>query len=592
VGIQKEQHKLPTKYEHESPKGELIKGIPGRPAELLGIPNHLGIQPRIIVPKRFCEALTMHTHEDIHHQNHQKVTHILKPLYYWPGMDRDIERFISACETCRRGTVRRRHLKMIFDPHAPSAKALPRQHYGLDFYGVHKGEVLVIIDLFSREVILEHVATRSQLNVAAVVLKHIILSRGVPMSLRTDNAPELMRGAVEVICQFLNIEQITTGGHSPRGNAICERVNQIIGAMIRKLSDHEYKSLGTLYLPSFQFAINTTFNSAIGCTPFEAGHGLMATTITQARARLNNVTPIDVGGYEHEVDEDIDEFFDKDSLKMQLELAVRMAEVARSVSEWHRRMTAEKLNQSGQPVDMSRYPVGTKVFFYKPPSKQEADSKGRKAKHIDHYIGPARITEHIGTRSVQLEMDGHNGRNITYKRDIGMLLLKKPKANDPDPTIPLRAVIGTQIHTAAVREATPVEVGEHIIIKDGPLATSWYCAEVSRIERNWIEVNYYTTITPSIVNYDTAELRQRQANLKEATFLRTWVLRNSGGFPTTIPPRSNRDRAERLWRGRIPTEHLDEHILIRGVGLNARGKLDRVTREIASQLDIPHHCEA
>jgi hypothetical protein len=57
----------------------------------------------------------------------------------------------------------------------------------------------------------------------------------------------------------------------------------------------------------------------------------MATTITQARARLNNVTLIDEGGYEHSVDEDIDDFFDKDSLKLQLELAVRMAEVARSV---------------------------------------------------------------------------------------------------------------------------------------------------------------------------------------------------------------------------------------------------------------------
>ena len=39
-------------------------------------------------------------------------------------------------------------------------------------------------------------------------------------------------------------------------------------------------------------------------------------------------------------------------------------------------------------------------------------------------------------------------------------------------------------------------------------------------------------------------------------------------------------------------EHLDEQILIRGVGLNARGKLDSVTRETASQLNIPHHCEA
>ena len=39
----------------------------------------------------------------------------------------------------------------------------------------------------------------------------------------------------------------------------------------------------------------------------------MAATITQARARFKGVTPIDEGGYEHEVDEDIDEFFDKDS---------------------------------------------------------------------------------------------------------------------------------------------------------------------------------------------------------------------------------------------------------------------------------------
>ena len=591
-GIQLNHDNLPAKYSHEPPKGELIANIPGRPGNLLGIPNHLGARPRIIVPRQYAEALTMRTHDDIHHQNHQKVAHILKPLYYWPGMDRDIERFISGCETCKRSTIRRRHLKTIFDPEAPSAKSMPRQHYGLDFYGVYKGEILVVIDLFSREVIIEHVSSRSQLHVAAVLLKHVILSRGVPISFRTDNAPELMRGAVEIICQFLNIEQITTGGHSPRGNAICERVNQTIGSMIRKLSDHEYKNLSTLYLPSFQFAINTTFNSAIGCTPFEAGHGLMATTITQARARLSNVTPMDGGGYEHSVDEDIDEFFDKDSLKLQLEMAVRMAEVARSVSEWHRRMTAEKLNQSGQPVDMTKFPIGTSVFFYKPPSKQEADSKGRRVKHIDHFVGPAKVTKHIGTRSVQLEMEETNGRNITYKRDIGMLLLRKPRVGDDDPTIPLRPVIGTQSHSNTLRNASPLQVGEHIILRDGPLATTWYCAEISRIEKNWTEVNYYTTVTPALDDYGAAGIAARLARLKEATFLRTWVLKNSGGFPTTTAPSNDRDRIERLWRGRIPTEHLDEHIIIRDVGLNARGKLDQITRELAAALDIPHHCGA
>jgi hypothetical protein len=238
---------------------------------------------------------------------------------------------------------------------------------------------------------------------------------------------------------------------------------------------------------------------------------------------------------------------------------------------------------------MTKYPVGTKVFFYKPPSKQESDNKGRRAKHIDHYVGPARVTKHIGTRSVQLEMEEDNGRDITYKRDIGMLLLKKPRRTDVDPTIPQRAVIGTQAHPGT---NTPLQVGEHVIIKDGPLATTWYCAEISRIERQWIEVNYYTTVTPALDNYEVAGKHLKISRLKDATFLRTWVLRNSGGFPTTTAPKNDRDQVERLWRGRIPIEHIDDHLIIRDIGLSARGKLDRITREIASELNIPHHCGA
>jgi hypothetical protein len=109
---------------------------------------------------------------------------------------------------------------------------------------------------------------------------------------------------------------------------------------------------------------------------------------------------------------------------------------------------------------------------------------------------------------------------------------------------------------------------------------------------NWTEVNYYTTITPSLENYTTASRQSRLARLKDTTFLRTWVLRSSGGLPTTVAPSSDRDRVERLWRGRIPTEHLDDHILVRDIGLNARGKLDRITREIAAGLNIPHNCGA
>jgi hypothetical protein len=66
--------------------------------------------------------------------------------------------------------------------------------------------------------------------------------------------------------------------------------------MIRKLNDQEYKHLGTRALPAFQFALNTTFNSAIGCTPFEAGHGLAATTIAQARMQATRESTSAEGG--------------------------------------------------------------------------------------------------------------------------------------------------------------------------------------------------------------------------------------------------------------------------------------------------------
>ena len=36
-------------------------------------------------------------------------------------------------------------------------------------------------------------------------------------------------------------------------------------------------------------------------------------------------------------------------------------------------------------------------------------------------------------------------------------------------------------------------------------------------------------------------------------------------------------------------EDVDKHILVRGLGLSAQGKLDSETVRIAAHLDVPHH---
>ncbi len=97
--------------------------------------------------------------------------------------------------------------------------------------------------------------------------------------------------------------------------------------------------------------------------------------------------------------EDVDVDFDKRDIKLLMELAMRMTDSVRTTSEWHRRMTSEKLAQNGHKISYCALIPGAKVCFYKPPSQADTQVRGRKAKHLDHYIGPAIIVRQVGSRS-------------------------------------------------------------------------------------------------------------------------------------------------------------------------------------------------
>jgi hypothetical protein len=79
-------------------------------------------------------------------------------------MDRDIERICKSCSPCQTGKMRREKIKSEFDALGPQSKAGPRQHYGMDFYGLMKGEVLVIVNLFTRETILQWLPSRRSIG--------------------------------------------------------------------------------------------------------------------------------------------------------------------------------------------------------------------------------------------------------------------------------------------------------------------------------------------------------------------------------------------------------------------------------------------
>jgi hypothetical protein len=89
-------------------------------------------------------------------------------------------------------------------------------------------------------------------------------------------------------------------------------------------------------------------------------------------------------------------------------------------------MTHEGLNQKGQRYNLDHFVNGAKVFFYRPPSALdrppsalEVEKKTRKAKHIDHYVGPATIIKRIGSRSFQISyVNPTTGATQLLQRDV------------------------------------------------------------------------------------------------------------------------------------------------------------------------------
>jgi transposase InsO family protein len=536
---------------------------------------------RILVPACQRVALTKTEHETMLHQDGRRVHYELSRKYYWPKMAEEIKSICKACAKCQNGKIRKQHLSAEFEQAQKEDIPLPRQAYGIDFYGHAHGEILVAIDLCTREVSLWFLQDRKQDKVAKSLLSGLIFQKGVPLVFRNDEAPEFVQGVVHSMNQYLGIKQITTGGYNPRSNAVVERFMQHLTACLTKCDDSQYKNIKD-YLPAIAFAHNTAFNSAINCSPFEAGHGLRARTITEARAspRLQIIT--DRG----KILQEPDSKWESSIFLKICKLAERLAEEAQSQSQWHKRMNAYNLNQSGRQISEEPFQTGTRVYFYRPPSQQEVLKTGRKVKHLMHYRGPATVTKLIPGRRRQYEIE-FQGK--TYKRDVGMLVPEQTISDIDvttlDPTKSQQETTKPQLHT----KGETLHEDKLIICRTDKTDTEWCLAEVSKIYTDEIELTYYTTPAPQAHNYANATKEQRQDNLKNTRFRKTWYLssgKNIGKATVKAPFPKNPEL--RLWTGKIPVPEVNDLVLATNIILNPQGYMDNASIDVVSQLPLGH----
>ena len=481
--------------------------------------------PRIYVPIQRRRHLYEFAHNAKNHMGAAITYSELKKSYYWPTMRKDVHTWYSECGRCNLLKAKRNLT------HASSrgiSGEAPRKRWAMDFHGVgtegRKANILGAIDLDSLHVELALFAHRTAKNVKTFVRDRILLTHGTPKSLHSDHAREFVGMAMTDLARTFKYLNTSTGGYCPTGNSTIESFWQYFNVCLRNLSDAEYENVED-HLQNIAWVWNTTVRSSTTARPFEVMTGTSPVTITDSLVLpppTNNTL----------------------NMSNIRESSAAYAQIAREHGDFMRARRAMVLNKRGRVLKALK--VNDYVKIYVPPSHAEAVRRRRKAKHICQWRGPLKITEKLSNTTFKLS--SHLNPSKTFKRHL--MNVRKWLGPLPDPQ--------TASTDAMMPMTSDIEPGQFVFARDSDSSNMLYLARVASVDDLGVEVHAWGTSSKNHI-----ESQYRPVMILE-----------SNSLPTTRPRRA----ACQPWSWQVPTDAIEDLILLRPVDVTASGKLDAATR--------------
>jgi transposase InsO family protein len=496
--------------------------------------------PRILVPESKRELLVRRTHEAMFHLGSAKVNLALQQSYYWPTMASDCRKFLSDCPGCELEKARRNEAHAMF---SASPTTAPRSRLCMDFQGqgiAESGhcEALAIIDAAARYVVVIPLLDRSATNFIPRFLDEVVFKQGAPDILHSDAAQEFLSEALELMTTAAAIETTTTLGHNAAGNSLVEVFWRYWNRCMRILPDDLYMKWPEL-AARICFAYNTAPHSALGnISPFEIYHGVPA-----RNPFAPAIPPADVDAAMPQVDL-------RDPAAYAASVATSVSaftSMARAHSDFERKTTAERLNETGRP---RTFEIGDRVKVYVPPTHEQMLATGRRAKHLLAWRGPCEVIEKLSSTTFAM-------REISTRRRFERALVN---------ILPCKATTAPKPPSFDPAYSDPLTVDEFVAVRDEPDGP-FYIALVKSVTATAVAVHYYGPVNPE---------------LPKAKFLPCWHLPNNDLMrrqllqpPNHIP-----------YSGELEIASLDVLLVARGLLMTASNRLRvKSQRLITPMLD-------
>jgi hypothetical protein len=211
------------------------------------------------------------------HPGTNKMYQDLKKNFCWTRMKREIAKYVSECDTCRR--IKADHLRPTGNLQPLSIPEWKWENICMDFImglprtSCGNNSIWVIMDHLTKSAHFIPIATTYRVGqYAELYISHIVLYHGIPKTIISD------RGSI-FVAHFLGATTRVFGhpSHqklslSPQTDGQMERVNQIIENMLCAcvLTDG---LKWDKHLPLAEFSYNNSYQESIKMSPFETLYG-------------------------------------------------------------------------------------------------------------------------------------------------------------------------------------------------------------------------------------------------------------------------------------------------------------------------------
>ena len=196
--------------------------------------------------------------------------------YYWTGLYSDVVRYVETCHKCQVSKGERR--ARMGDPKALDIPHQPWQCVHMDWItGFEKSPegfdaILVFIDSLTGMVHLQPCKkTDTAKDTARHFVHNVVRLHGMPVSVVSDRDIRLRAHFWRALQQRLGTELRFTTAHTPNSNGKVERMNMVLGDVLRSLCSFSGKNWAD-NLDLAEFAINGSENRATGWSPFFANY--------------------------------------------------------------------------------------------------------------------------------------------------------------------------------------------------------------------------------------------------------------------------------------------------------------------------------